>query len=161
MYTYKYTNHLYFCLLFYKKYLCHCADFLGCFTGLTCAIVLISWGRPRRSPPRACLTCWRGTRTATRSSTPPWPDPPSPCTTRPCSPSSSPVSRAYSLGNSARTGRWGGVQCKRGMSVGWGIASHPVWLKPAPFSYRRQCLTGITSRSSSNDLNTGILIIFT
>ena len=156
MYTYKYTNHLYFCLLFYRTnlcqcadflgcftgltctivliswvvlqdlpvplcwfpglfyrtYLCHCADFLGCFTGLTCAIVLISWGRPRRSPPRACLTCWRGTRTATPSSTPPCLDPPSPCTTRPCSPSSSPVSRAYSPGNSARIGRWGGCSVR-------------------------------------------------
>ena len=29
MYKYKYTNHLYFCLLFYRTYLCHCADFLG------------------------------------------------------------------------------------------------------------------------------------
>ena len=31
------------------------------------------------------------------------------------------------------------------------INDYTVWLKPAPFSYRRQGLTGITIRSSSND----------
>lgn len=75
-------------------------------TELISVTVRISWARLRRSSPRECPTCWRGTRTGSPRSTQHWPSQPSLCTTRRCSQSWSRVWRAYSRVNRGRTEMW-------------------------------------------------------
>ena len=109
MYTYKYTNHLYFCLLFYRTYLCHCADFLGAAEEITTKGVPDLLEGDKNSHSEQYPTLSRPTFSVyyktvfTELIT---------CV------------KGIQPGKQCEDREVRGVQCKRGMSIGWGIVSH-------------------------------------